>query len=141
MKTIAFLVLLLAAGCSRGAEREIKSISIDGATQAEWYATFDGDSLKKIHEKATVGLHRSDKNVYWFTNGNLRLYDSQRELSAPKHSVTLHILFDATGQVTKFAKRVDGRAVALEPIEALEAQARASLLARRARELARPPAS
>lgn len=132
MRRVAFLVLLLAAGCARKgrlAEREVTGVG----DQVEWQAEFVGSTLKTIHEKQTQDGRTSAKNVYWFEGGRLRLYDSQRGMSA------LHVLFDSTGHVTKFSKREDGRAVAVEPAEVQKVLARADSLAAEARKVAAGP--
>lgn len=146
MTRFALLVCLLLAGCARDAEhapgmveRELHGASVDGA---EWTAHFIGDTLKTIKEKSKPGDELRVKNVYWFDQGSLRLYDSQRDLGFPvRRSITLHVLFDSAGQVSKFSKREDGRAVAVEPAEAEEALTRAALLAAEARKAAGVPAA
>ena len=126
MRRTALLAFLVLAGCARapgGAERVVSGTTVVGDT-AEWTAHFAGDTLRKIEERSHRGDHTA-KNVYWYEAGALRLYDSQRD----RGMHTLHVLFDSAGHVTKFSKREDGRAVAIEPAEAQEALVRGAYLA------------
>ena len=130
MKRI-FLLALLLSSCAQPGEREVSGV-ID---HAEWQAKFIGDALKTIRERQSQGGRTSAKNVYWFEEGKLRLYDSQRGASG------LHLLFNSDGHVTKFSKRDDGRAVAVEPAEVKEVLARAYHLAAEARKALIVPAA
>jgi hypothetical protein len=113
-----------------------------GDTRSVWTAVFVGDGLKTIREEVQERDFRIAKNKYCFGEGRLRLYDSQRFTIGPaKRIITLHILFDSAGHVTKFSKRDDGRAVAIGPAEAQEALARAAVLAAEARRAAGVPAA
>lgn len=136
MRRSALLFVLLALGCAPGPKgRDVAGVSALGDNHAEWQAHFKGNTLKTIHERSS-----SAKNVYWFDKGRLRLYDSQSGRNAPRQ-ISVHVLFDSAGRVTKFSKRENGRAVAIEPAEAQGALARAAFLAVEARKVAGVPAA